>query len=50
MIYWKDLQEVLPLEDTLGPGASIGTMVQQEVVVDHQEVEVEEEVDQAALT
>jgi hypothetical protein len=40
--------EALPSEDTPDPGANIGTMGQQEVVVDHQEVEVEEEeVDQA---
>jgi hypothetical protein len=43
-------EEVLPLEDTPDLGASIGTTAPQEVVVDHQEVEVEEEVDQAVLT
>jgi hypothetical protein len=43
-------EEVLPLEDTPDLEASIGTMAPQEVVVDHQEVEVEVEVDQAVLT
>jgi hypothetical protein len=43
--------EALPSEDTPDPGVNIGTMGQQEVVVDHQEVAVEEEEeeDQAVL-